>query len=83
MKKIMDEKEQQAHEQAKQKFEQMKEQDFEDLASGKKLEDSQKSVAGMFKEFYDKTKSIDAKQYVNSAKASLNSFSSLLEKRRQ
>ena len=37
----------------------------------------------MFKEFYDKTKNIDATEYVNSAKASLNSFSSLLEKRRQ
>lgn len=34
----------------------------------------------MFKEFYDKTKNIDATEYVNSAKASLNSFSSLLEK---
>ena len=37
----------------------------------------------MYKEFYDKTKNIDATEYVNSAKASLNSFSSLLEKRRQ
>ena len=37
----------------------------------------------LFKEYYSKAKAVDAKEYVNSAKTSINSFSSLLEKRRQ
>jgi hypothetical protein len=37
----------------------------------------------LFKDFYSKAKTVDTKEYVNSAKSSLNSFSSLLEKRRQ
>jgi len=37
----------------------------------------------LFKEFYSKAKQVDTKEYVNSAKTSINSFSSLLEKRRQ
>ena len=41
------------------------------------------TLQDLFKEYYSKAKSVDAKDYVNSAKTSLNSFSSLLEKRRQ
>ena len=37
----------------------------------------------LFKDFYSKAKTVDTKEYVNSAKTSLNSFSGLLEKRRQ
>ena len=69
-------------EEAKAKFDQRKEQDFDDLLSGKKQKESEKSIQDVFKEFYEKTKNIDTSQYVNSAKASLNSFSSILEKRR-
>lgn len=61
----------------------MKEQDFEDLLSGKKHRESEKSLQDLFKEYYAKAKTIDTKDYVNSAKTSLNSFSSILEKRRQ
>lgn len=41
------------------------------------------SIQDLFKEYYSKAKTVDAKEYVNSAKTSINSFSSLLEKRRQ
>lgn len=41
------------------------------------------SLQDLFKEYYTKVKTVEAKEYVNSAKSSLNSFSSLLEKRRQ
>lgn len=37
----------------------------------------------LFKEFYSKAKTVEAKEYVNSAKSSLNSFSGLLERRRK
>lgn len=40
------------------------------------------SLQDLFKEYYTKVKTVEAKEYVNSAKSSLNSFSSLLEKRR-
>ena len=40
------------------------------------------SLQDIFKEYYGKAKAVDTKEYVNSAKSSLNSFSSLLEKRR-
>ena len=47
----------------------------------KKKEDM--NLQDLFKEYYTKVKTVDTKDYVNSAKSSLNSFSSLLEKRRQ
>lgn len=37
----------------------------------------------LFKDYYSKAKKVETKEYINSAKSSLNSFSSLLEKRRQ
>lgn len=49
--------------------------------SKKKKDDM--SLQDLFKEYYAKAKTVDHKQYVNSAKSSINSFSSLLEKRRQ
>lgn len=41
------------------------------------------TLQDIFKEYYDKAKTVDPKEYLNSAKVSLNSFSSVLEKRRQ
>ena len=65
-------------------FEQKKQQDFEDLLSGKKIKSKDEmSLQDLFKEYYSKVKSSDPKEYVNSARSSLNSFSSLLEKKRQ
>jgi hypothetical protein len=48
--------------------------------SKKKTEDM--NIQELFKSYYSKVKESDPKEYVNSAKSSLNSFSSLLEKRR-
>lgn len=50
--------------------------------SGKKKSRDEMSLQDLFKDFYSKAKEADPKAYVNSAKSSLNSFSSLLEKRR-
>lgn len=66
----------------KAEFEKKKQQDFEDLLRGEKRRDEM-SLQDLFKEYYQKAKTVDTKDYVNSAKSSLNSFSSLLEKRRQ
>jgi hypothetical protein len=41
------------------------------------------SLQDIFKEYYTKAKAVDTHEYVNSAKTKLNSFSSLLEQRRQ
>ena len=41
------------------------------------------SLQDLFKDFYSKAKEADPKAYVNSAKLSLNSFSGLLERKRQ
>lgn len=61
--------------------------DFEDLASGKTQANSEKNLQQLFNEFYEKSKSIDYKeyknQYVNSARASVGSLSAKLEARRQ
>ena len=53
------------------------------MLSGKKKKTDEMNLQELFKEFYQKAKSIEPKEYVNNAKSSLNSFSSLLEKRRQ
>ena len=82
MKKEKDTRDKEFHEQAKLKFDKQKQQDFDDLLSGKKR-DSDKNLQDLFKEFYSKAKTINAKEYVNTAKSSLNSFSSILEKRRR
>ena len=69
-----------------QKYNEQKQQDFEDLVSGKKQADSEKNLQTLFKEFYAKAKEdsskIDMKDYVNSAKASVGSLSGKLEQRR-
>jgi len=41
------------------------------------------TLGELFKNFYGKVKEVDTTKYVNSAKSSLNSFSSKLEERRQ
>jgi hypothetical protein len=40
------------------------------------------NLQDLFKDYYTKVKTTDTKEYMNSAKSSLNSFSGLLEKRR-
>lgn len=52
------------------------------MLSGKKSNDD-KNLQELFKEFYAKAKEVNTKEYVNSAKTSINSFSSVLEKKRQ
>jgi hypothetical protein len=52
------------------------------MLSGKKKSREEMSLQDLFKEFYSKAKDTDPKAYVNSARSSLNSFSSLLEKKR-
>jgi hypothetical protein len=69
--------------QAKKMYDQSKEKDFEDLLSGKKQKEAEKSLGDVFKEYYSKAKTINTQEYINSAKSSINSFSSILEKRRQ
>lgn len=53
------------------------------LSGKKKKSKDEMSLQDLFKEYYSKVKSTDSKEFVNSAKTSLNSFSSLLEKKRQ
>lgn len=63
-------------------FEKKKQEEFEDMLGGKKRKEDM-NLQELFKTYYQKVKEQDPKEYVNSAKSSLNSFSSLLEKRRQ
>lgn len=69
---------------AKQKMEEQNQQDFEDLLKGKtprkRTEDM--NLQEIFKSYYTKAKTVDKSEYLNSAKGSLNSFSSYLEKKR-
>jgi len=57
-------------------------QDFDDLLSGKKDREANKGLAEMFKDYYAKVKALDTQEYYNSAKSSLNSMSSRLERKR-
>lgn len=52
------------------------------MLSGKKSSDD-KTLQELFKDFYGQVKENSTKTYVNSAKSSINSFSSKLEKKRQ
>lgn len=62
------------------KLDEKKKQEFEDLLSGKSSKKTDDMTLGeLFKEFYGKAKQVDTSKYVNSAKSSLNSFSSVLE----
>jgi len=71
------------HEQDKLRFEQSKKEDFDDLLSGKKRTED-KTLQELFKEYYAKIKKeTETRDYVNGAKSSLNSFSSILEKKRE
>lgn len=57
------------------------------MLSGKKQADSEKNLQTIFKEYYDTAKDVNVgdgvKNYVNSAKNSIGSLSSVLEQRRQ
>jgi hypothetical protein len=68
-------------EKEKAEFEKKKQEEFEDMLGGKKRKEDM-NLQELFKTYYQKVKEQDPKEYVNSAKSSLNSFSSLLEKRR-
>ncbi len=67
----------------KEEIEKQKQQDFEDIASGKAKAAADKSLQDIFFDYYSKVKEVDTSDYVNSAKKSLNSFSSILERRRE
>ena len=71
------------YESDKAKLDKKKQQEFEDLLSGKKKSTDEMTLGDLFKEFYGKAKEVDTSKYINSAKSSLNSLSSVLEKRRQ
>jgi hypothetical protein len=83
LKQVRDAEEQAKYDTQKAEFERRKQQDFEDMLSGKQKSRDEMNLQDLFKEYYSKAKAVDTKEYVNSAKSSLNSFSSLLEKRRQ
>lgn len=53
------------------------------MLSGKKKADSEKNLQTLFSEFYEKTRQVEIKDYLNSAKGSLGSLSGSLEKRRE
>ena len=74
---------QERFEKEKAQFDAKKQQEFEDLLSGKKKSRDEMSLQDLFKDFYSKAKDTDPKAYMNSARSSLNSFSGLLEKKRQ
>ncbi len=82
---LKSEEEQARIEKEKIEFEKKKQEEFEDMLKGekstkKRTEDM--NLQELFKTYYSKVKEQDPKEYVNSAKSSLNSFSSLLERRR-
>lgn len=85
LKRMRDHEDKQHIDKAKVKFEKQKEQDFDDLLSGKTTQKKrdEMSLQDLFKEYYGKAKEISPKGYVNSAKSSINSFSSKLEIKRQ
>ena len=53
------------------------------LAGKKSKSANEKNLQDIFKEFYSQARTVNPKEYINSAKASLNSFSSILESKRQ
>jgi len=71
-------------EQDKERIAKEKQQQFEDLAAGRVPTKSsdEKNLQDLFRDFYSKVQTADPNEYVNSAKTSLNAFSSTLEKRR-
>lgn len=85
-KRIQDEEAAKIRMQEKEQYDKQKEQDFEDLVSGKTQAQSEKNLQTIFKEFYEKAKTdasnIDVKAYANSAKMSVGSLSTKLEERR-
>ena len=82
-KEIADAEQAEIDEMEREKMASKKAQDFDDLLSGKKQADSEKNLQTLFKEFYTQAKDTDVKGYVNSAKSSIGSLSSTLEKRRE
>lgn len=73
-------------EKARKQQAEQKQQDFDDLLSGK-IKTSDKNLQTLFKEFYEQAKQTDPTKYVdsakNSAKSSIGAFSAKLEARRQ
>lgn len=53
------------------------------MLAGKTKKRDEMNIQELFKDLYSQAKQVKTKEYVNSAKSSINSFSSLLEKRRQ
>lgn len=73
------------YEKEKAEYEKKKQEEFEDMLNGgasKKKRDDM-NLSELFKDLYSQAKVVNTQEYVNSAKSSINSFSSLLEKRRQ
>lgn len=72
-------------EELKQKQQAQNQQDFDDLLKGKaprkRTEDM--NLQELFKTYYTKAREADKSAYINSAKGSLNSFSSYLEMKRE
>lgn len=83
LKELKAKEDQAAYEKNKAEYEKKKQEDFEDMLSGKTKKRDEMNIQELFKDLYSQAKSVDTKEYVNSAKSSINSFSSLLEKRRQ
>ena len=75
--------EQEKYEKDKAEYEKKKQEEFEDMLSGKTKKRDEMNLQELFKDLYSQAKRVDTKEYVNSAKSSINSFSSLLEKRRK
>lgn len=75
--------EQEKQEEMRKQNDKKKEEDFEDLLSGKskKITDDM-TLQDIFKQFYSKAKTVEVKNPVNSAMSSLGGFSQKLEKRR-
>lgn len=53
------------------------------MLSGKTKKRDEMNLQELFKDLYSQAKQVNTKEYINSAKSSVNSFSSLLERRRQ
>jgi len=83
LKELRMQEEQAKHEKDKAEYERKKQEDFEDMLSGKTKKRDEMNLQELFKDLYSQAKQVNTKEYINSAKSSVNSFSSLLERRRQ
>lgn len=83
LKELRMQEEQAKHEKDKAEYERKKQEDFEDMLSGKTKKRDEMNLQELFKDLYSQAKQVNTKEYINSAKSSVNSFSALLERRRQ